>query len=37
MGHTVATHLKHYCAWVYEASLEAAVERFNEGLIPADH
>lgn len=37
MGHTVATHLKHYGAWVDEASLEAAVERFNEGLIPADH
>ena len=37
MGHTVATHLKHYGQWVDEASLEAAVERFNKGLIPADN
>jgi integrase len=32
MGHNVATHLKHYGSWTDEASLEAAVERFNEGV-----
>lgn len=34
MGHNVATHLKHYGSWTDEASLEAAVERFNAG-VPA--
>ena len=33
MGHNVATHLKHYGQWTDEASLEAAVARFNEGVI----
>ena len=32
MGHNVATHLKHYGSWTDEASLEAAVERFNQGV-----
>jgi integrase len=32
MGHNVATHLKHYGRWTDEASLEAAVERFNAGM-----
>jgi len=32
MGHNVATHLKHYGSWTDEASLEAAVERFNAGV-----
>lgn len=32
MGHNVATHLKHYGQWTDEASLEAAVERFNQGM-----
>jgi integrase len=32
MGHNVATHLKHYGQWTDEASLEAAVERFNQGV-----
>jgi integrase len=32
MGHNVATHLRHYGQWTDEASLEAAVERFNEGM-----
>jgi integrase len=35
MGHNVATHLKHYGSWTDEASLEAAVERFNAGVHPA--
>ena len=36
MGHNVATHLKHYGSWTDEASLEAAVERFNQGVhVPA--
>ena len=35
MGHTVAVHMKHYGSWVDEASLEAAVERYNEGLVAA--
>ena len=35
MGHNVATHLKHYGSWTDEASLEAAVERFNQGVHPA--
>jgi integrase len=34
MGHNVATHLKHYGQWTDEASLEAAVERFNAGVHP---
>ena len=34
MGHNVATHLKHYGSWTDEASLEAAVERFNTGAHP---
>jgi len=34
MGHNVATHLKHYGSWTDEASLEAAVERFNQGVHP---
>lgn len=34
MGHNVATHLKHYGSWTDEASLEAAVERFNAGVHP---
>jgi integrase len=34
MGHNVATHLKHYGQWTDEASLEAAVERFNQGVHP---
>lgn len=34
MGHNVATHLKHYGSWTDEASLEAAMERFNQG-VPA--
>jgi integrase len=33
MGHNVATHLKHYGQWTDEASLEAAVERFNQGVL----
>ena len=37
MGHTVAVHLKHYGSWVDEASLEAAVERYNEGLVAVDN
>ena len=37
MGHTVAVHLKHYGSWVDEASLEAAVERYNEGLVAFDN
>ena len=32
MGHGVATHLRHYGQWTDEASLEAAVERFNAGV-----
>ena len=36
MGHTVAVHLKHYGSWVDEASLEAAVERYNEGLVAVE-
>jgi integrase len=32
MGHTVATHLKHYGQWTDEASLEAAVERHAQGM-----
>ena len=32
MGHNVATHLKHYGSWTDEASLEAAMERFNAGV-----
>ena len=35
MGHNVATHLKHYGSWTDEASLEAAVERFNAGVQAA--
>jgi len=35
MGHNVATHLKHYGSWTDEASLEAAVERFNAGMPAA--
>ncbi|MFM7674786.1 MAG: site-specific integrase [Synechococcus sp.] len=35
MGHDVATHLKHYGQWTDEASLEAAVERFNQGMRAA--
>jgi len=35
MGHNVATHLKHYGSWTDEASLEAAVERFNAGVHTA--
>jgi len=34
MGHNVATHFKHYGGWTDEASLEAAVERFNAGVHP---
>lgn len=34
MGHNVTTHLKHYGSWTDEASLEAAVERFNAGVHP---
>lgn len=34
MGHNIATHLKHYGSWTDEASLEAAVERFNQGVHP---
>jgi integrase len=34
MGHNVATHFKHYGGWTDEASLEAAVERFNQGVHP---
>ena len=37
MGHTVAVHMKHYGSWVDEASLEAAVERYNEGLVAASN
>ena len=37
MGHTVAVHLKNYGTWVDEASLEAAVERYTEGLVTADN
>ena len=37
MGHTVATHLRHYGSWVDEASLEAAVERYAAGMINPDH
>ena len=36
MGHNVATHLKHYGQWTDEASLEAAVERFNAGVHPVE-
>ena len=36
MGHNVATHLKHYGQWTDEASLEAAVERFNAGVQPVE-
>jgi integrase len=32
MGHNVATHLKHYGQWTDEASLEAAVERYHQGV-----
>ena len=35
MGHNVATHLKHYGSWTDEAALEAAMERFNQGVHPA--
>ena len=35
MGHNVATHLKHYGSWTDEASLEAAMERFNQGVHAA--
>jgi integrase len=35
MGHNVATHFKHYGGWTDEASLEAAVERFNAGVHAA--
>ncbi|QBE68369.1 integrase [Synechococcus sp. WH 8101] len=34
MGHNVATHLKHYGQWTDEASLEAAVDRYNQGVHP---
>ncbi|NDC16183.1 MAG: site-specific integrase, partial [Synechococcaceae bacterium WB9_2_170] len=33
MGHNTATHLRHYGAWTDEAGLEAAVERFNQGVL----
>jgi integrase len=36
MGHNVATHLKHYGQWTDEASLEAALERFNQGVHPVE-
>ena len=36
MGHNTATHLKHYGQWTDEASLEAAVERFNAGMHPVE-
>ena len=32
MGHTVATHLKHYGQWTDEASLEEAVDRHAQGM-----
>jgi len=32
IGHNFATHLKHFDLWFDEDSLEAAVERFNQGL-----
>lgn len=32
MGHNVQTHLKHYGSWTDEASLDAALERFNQGV-----
>jgi len=32
MGHAVVVHLKNYGIWVDEASLEVAVEQYNEGL-----
>lgn len=35
MGHNVATHLKHYGQWTDEASLEAAMDRFNQGVHAA--
>ena len=34
MGHNIATHLKHYGSWTDEASIEAAVERFHQGMHP---
>lgn len=36
MGHNTQTHLKHYGSWTDEASLEAAVERFNAGVHPVE-
>jgi integrase len=35
MGHNTITHLKHYGRWTDEASLEAAVEKFHQGIQPA--
>jgi integrase len=34
MGHNVATHLKHYGSWTDEASLESAVQLYNQGVQP---
>jgi hypothetical protein len=37
MGHTTTVHTATYGQWVDEASLEAAVERYTEGLVTADY
>ncbi|QNI52466.1 phage integrase family protein [Synechococcus sp. RS9915] len=37
MGHTPTVHMATYGQWVDEASLEAAVERYTEGLVTADY
>jgi integrase len=34
MGHNVATHLAHYGSWTDEASLESAVQLYNQGVQP---
>ena len=37
MGHAPPVHMATYGQWVDEASLEAAVERYTEGLVTADY
>ena len=37
MGHTPTVHMQNYGQWVDEASLEAAVDRYTEGLVTADY
>ena len=36
MGHTPTVHMATYGRWVDESSLQAAVERYSEGLVAAE-